>query len=238
LRDFLRRWWRRLDQPLRASPIGSALARPRWRAALGCLLAAGLVGLDLWGPFGYLRWWLRLLPFAAALPVYLLLARGDRPSLALRVRPLQGWGWWLKAGLLLGGAVLLVVGVVGLVVLAAGLPVRWPPRLTSPEYVEWLWRSCLVAPVVEESIYRFVLLTPLLPLIGRWPALGVNAAAFAWLHVLYGVAAPDNFAGGVVFGWAYLASGTLTVPMLLHAAGNLFVVGSNLVWNFVLFPAG
>ena len=234
MRSFLRRWWRRLDEPLRDSPIGAALAAPRWRAAVGCLLAAGLVGFDLWGPFGWLEWRLRLLPFLVALPVYALLARGDRPSLALRLRPVQGWGWWLKAGLLLGGGVLLVVGVVGLVVLAAGLPVRWPPRLTAPEYWDWLWRSCLVAPVVEESLYRFVLLTPLLPLVGRWPALGVNAVVFAALHVLYGVAAPDNFAGGVVFGYAYLASGTLVVPMLLHAAGNLFVIGSNLVWNFVL----
>ena len=44
------------------------------------------------------------------------------------------------------------------------------------------------------------------------------------LHFFYGNPGLDNFVGGYVFAWAYVRSGSLYVPMTLHALGNACVV--------------
>ncbi|MBI5501710.1 MAG: CPBP family intramembrane metalloprotease, partial [Deltaproteobacteria bacterium] len=196
----------------------------------GAVLAAVLVGFDFVAPFGFDPVWARSLPFAVALPVYGLAWGWNGEALGLRLRPRQGWGWWVRAGLVLGGLVLVVVGVVGGVGLLVG--VELPPPVEAPwgEWVVWFRQACLQAPLVEEGTYRFVLCLPLLALWGRWPAILGSAVVFALLHVRYGVPAPDNFAGGFVFAWSYVASGTLVVPIVLHACGNLFVIGSQALY--------
>jgi len=233
----VRRLWRRLwgwvADPL-VAPLGQALARPRWKPWLALPLGLALVAFDMTGSFGYDTFWARILPLAVTLPVYGFLCGWDRGSLGLRLSPLQGWWWWLKTGLLLGTFVLVVVAVVGGIALSAGMPLPPPVDLATTDWWGWFARSCLQAPLVEEGTYRFALCLPLVALFGRWPALLASGAVFAVLHVLYGVPSPDNFAGGFVFAWAFLASGSLLIPMLLHAAGNLFVIGWQAAYAYVV----
>jgi membrane protease YdiL (CAAX protease family) len=47
---------------------------------------------------------------------------------------------------------------------------------------------------------------------------------FAGLHVVTGVASPDNLIAGYILAWAYLKSGSLFIPVTLHALGNLSVL--------------
>ena len=232
----MRRLWRRLRgwvaDPL-VAPLGRGLARPRWKPWIALPLGLGLVAFDMAGPFGFDPFWARIIPLAVTLPVYGFLSGWDRASLGLRLAPIQGWRWWFKVGLLLGALVLAVVFVVGGIALLAGVPAPPPLNLAATDWWDWFVRACLQAPVVEEGTYRFALCLPLAALFGRWPALLTSAVVFAVLHVLYGVPSPDNFAGGFVFAWSFLASGSLLIPMLLHCGGNLFVMGWQAAYAYV-----
>ena len=85
-----------------------------------------------------------------------------------------------------------------------------------------LWYSD--APILEESVYRLALCVPLAALCGpRW-TIAVSGAVFAALHFVYGNPGPDNFIAGYFLAWAYLKSGTLMIPMALHALGNACVI--------------
>jgi membrane protease YdiL (CAAX protease family) len=225
----LLRLWSWIDAPLRA-PLVRRWPASRPAGVAVAVLAAGLVTFDMIAPFGFDRWWARAVPLAVALPLYGFLTGWDRTSLGLRFSPVQGWWWWVRTGLVLGAVVLAVVGLAGGIGLLAGRPL--PPPIVQPwrDWAQWLFDGCVRAPLLEESTYRFVLCLPLLALCGRWPALLASGVVFAALHVRYGIPSPDNFAGGFVFAWGFLASGSLLVPMLLHAAGNLFVVASHLVY--------
>lgn len=90
---------------------------------------------------------------------------------------------------------------------------------------------CILAPLLEESLYRAVLCVGVGASLGdRW-AIVASGVAFALLHVLYGNPSPESLLGGFVLAWAYLRSGSLFVPLLLHAGGNALVwlahVGAN-----------
>lgn len=220
----LRRLFDRIDGPVRASPVGRAagLSWPRRAAALA--VAGLVVGVDLAGLVPFDADLRRLLPALGAAALGLWLFRGDTAAWGLRPAPIQGWAWWLRTGLLLGLGVLVVVGAVGGILLLVGGPVHWPAYRTWGELGDWAVQGCLVAPVVEEAVYRLALCPPLAAVLGPRTAVAVSTVLFAVLHVQYGKPSPDNFAGGLVFAWAYMASGSLVVPMLLHAAGNLAVV--------------
>jgi CAAX protease family protein len=61
----------------------------------------------------------------------------------------------------------------------------------------------------------------------RWTIL-VSGLAFGALHVLYGNPGPDNLIAGFFLGWAYLKSGSVLVPMILHSLGNLIALSAHL----------
>jgi membrane protease YdiL (CAAX protease family) len=48
-------------------------------------------------------------------------------------------------------------------------------------------------------------------------------ARFALLHHRYGNLSPENALAGLLLGWAYLRSGSLALPILLHSVGNALV---------------
>ena len=48
--------------------------------------------------------------------------------------------------------------------------------------------------------------------------------AFGGLLAVYGQPSPENLVGGFVLAWAYLKSGTIYVPVLVHGLGNLCVL--------------
>jgi len=155
------------------------------------------------------------------------LAGWDRPTLGWRVKAVQGGRYWVKAALLMGG----IIVVAALVAAGVYLAVVSHPRPLSDfrlfqepsQFWRWGLHACLVAPVIEELIYRFTLCTAAAAVARPWVVIAASGVAFAGLHVLYGNPGVDNCLAGLLLGWAYLKSGSLLVPILLHSAGNLAV---------------
>ncbi len=153
------------------TPIGEGLLRSRARLVLAGLIGLAVVGTDLiliraWPdyPWSATR---TMLPLAA-LAFFLILLRGERVSVGLTLVPLPGYRYWLKAVLVLGG----IIGVL----VAAGASLWWLTGFPLPIYRvapadigPSLLRMCLYAPLVEEGIYRLALCVPL---VGARPAGG------------------------------------------------------------------
>jgi uncharacterized protein len=205
------------------TPIGRAIASSPGRAAIAAGVATGLVGFDMAGLDGWRSEWLRLAPGVVGLVLLLILARGDRDSLGLRVRALPSWRWWIRGTIAAG----LIVGVVVLAASAvgwlAGMEMHWPVRAGDGILPSWWMRSVIASPLHEELLYRLVFCVSTIALLGRRPSIVLSGVVFAALHVVYGNPSPDNFSAGFVFAWAYFRSGTLLVPVMLHALGNACV---------------
>ena len=103
--------------------------------------------------------------------------------------------------------------------------------LNLPRERPQLWMMiCLLYPFLsalpQEFLYRqfyFWRYRGALPA-GRWGIL-VNAAVFAYLHLMYDnwVAIVLTFAGGLLFAWTYLATRSLAWPWVEHAVYGLAV---------------
>jgi membrane protease YdiL (CAAX protease family) len=85
---------------------------------------------------------------------------------------------------------------------------------------------CILAPAVEEGIYRVGLCCGTVGLLRPGGAIAASGLLFGALHVLYGNPGPDNLVAGFFLAWAFLKSGSILVPLALHAAGNLCVLAS------------
>jgi membrane protease YdiL (CAAX protease family) len=157
-----------------------------------------------------------------ALATLLRLTEGDISSLGLTM-PLQGWGYWCRATLLIGlvVAACIVVGLGAWVLAGRELPIyATAPSDLGPSFL----RMCVFAPVLEEAIYRLVICVPLGVWLRPWGAIAVSGLAFGGLHLAYGNPSPENLVGGFFLAWAYLKSESIVVPVLLHGLGNLFAL--------------
>jgi membrane protease YdiL (CAAX protease family) len=116
---------------------------------------------------------------------------------------------------------------------AMGLPrpVPWGTRYGGGLLVLRLLGLIVLAPVAEELVFRGVLFARIRETrLGSVGAVLVPAALFALLHVQYsplemGFIAVD----GLFFGLARYQSGSLPLPMLLHASGNAFAAAQRLL---------
>ncbi len=191
-------------------------------------LALIVVSIDLWFSSstyqhpGWTRATLdcaRTILAATALALYLLSGATNRRSLGLRTRPNQSLAYWIRFTVIVAALMLIPI-------LAATAVAQWlnweiaiqpiaPDQMVS-EFVH----MCLVAPVLEELIYRLVLCVPTTATIGSTGAIILSGATFAGLHFAYGNPGPDNFVAGYVLAWAYLKSGSIMVPIALHSLGN------------------
>lgn len=176
------------------------------------------------------------------LAAYVYLARDDSESLGLKLRPTQGWWYWFKAAAWIGLAVL------GLLVAAAAAFFVWqsicptgvsmpakparPPRLIGVAFLH----ACFIAPVLEETLYRFLVCIPLAGAKRPWLAVLTSGLLFAALHFIYGNPSPENIFGGLFLAWAYLKSGTIVIPVLLHASGNFLALASHIAAYNCLLP--
>jgi uncharacterized protein len=184
------------------------------------------MGLDLYSvarPW-YQSWHRFLLSFSV-LALYVILCRASAAALGLRLRPVQGFGYWTRIALWLG-AIVVVFSLLSFLLLSWGFGIHLP--LTSMFHHEaymwsWLFSACLIAPLMEEALYRLVLCPPSLALGSRWLPVVVSGALFGLLHFRYGNPGPDNFVAGYLLAWAFLKSEPILVPILLHSAGNLAV---------------
>lgn len=208
------------------STIGSALKTSQTRTALAASITVGVIGLDLL--FAGKDWTsLRLYRVFAAVSgfgLYLVLTRGDLRSLGLRLCTNQSWLYWGKVTFVLGAIVAAIVVAATAVAIACGVDLSKYRLFQRPSDIwPWLWHACVLAPLLEETLYRLVLCVPAVVIIKPAGAVFLSGAVFASLHFVYGNPGPDNFVAGFVLAWAYLKSGTFLVPLGLHALGNLCV---------------
>jgi membrane protease YdiL (CAAX protease family) len=219
------------------TPIGQRLRNSPSRLAIACTIGVAAIAGDL-----VLIWWNppyvnvldgRWLIGMAALVVNLHLVRGEMASIGLIAKPIQSWRYWVWATLSVGLAVLccIAVGLSAWVLLGRKLPIYTiPPASAAREF----FHMCIVAPVLEESIYRLALCVPLAGLSKPWTAVIVSGLVFGALHVVYGNPSPENLVGGLFLAWAYLKSGTIYVPILLHSFGNFIAwAGQVAAWYWL-----
>ncbi len=179
---------------------------------------------------------------AAALAAGLVLLRGFGRGAHRRVGVRAGN---VAAGLRLGGvsfAAILPVCVAALVVSVAALrlvqgPVEPHPLLVTmqqtqePRLVALIGvEAVVVAPVVEEFLYRGVLLTALLRGVGAIAALVISSAVFALVHL---TAEPQAVAPlfllGMALGYVAYRTRSLVAPVIGHALFNALMISGTLL---------
>jgi membrane protease YdiL (CAAX protease family) len=81
----------------------------------------------------------------------------------------------------------------------------------------------LLAPIVEELVFRGVLFQSLRHRLGLWPGIGISSLTFAFVHLEL-IDKPLSLAALLVFAvWlaaAFHRTGTLVVPVVAHATFN------------------
>ncbi len=228
--------WRSLDTPY--------LPETRWTfpdaiialgAGFAAAIAAGsvLIAVTGTGEIGIVEIAVTLLAQSAAsiaALVVLVRRRGDGtlpPSVGLAWRWADTWG--VGAGLVLQVVVAVVVGSLIQVFGPDDPPQQAVAEVTggANQFVEiavLLILLVVVAPVVEEIVYRGVLLSRLRRSMGPWPSILASAALFAAVHLadpaaLFAV--PGLFVIGAVLGWLAMRSGDIGLPIAVHAGVNL-----------------
>lgn len=125
-------------------------------------------------------------------------------------------------------AVLLLVLAVEAGVVASGLLGSLEEiRAMSSSERSWLGflNAVVLAPVVEETLFRGLLFTRLRRRFGAWPVLAVVTLAFGLLHIENGLLhVVSVLPAGAFLGYAREMSGGIGLPVLLHACMNLAIV--------------
>jgi uncharacterized protein len=87
-----------------------------------------------------------------------------------------------------------------------------------------LFVAVIMAPLVEETLFRGVLFQALRRRLGLWPGALLSALVFTVIHVEIVFSQPVALAGlfslGVFLAWAFHRTGSLLVPILGHAVFN------------------
>jgi len=193
-----------------------------------CVVGVSVVIADLavwkWGQYEFAEVRATLALLGIALLVGL--SNGDLRSLGLKVTPVQGWSYWIRAGLIIGATVgvLVLAGWLAWTLSGRALPAYATPRPPG-SFGPRFFFMCVSAPIIEEAIYRFLLCTSLASY-GAVKAIIASGVAFGLLHVIYGTPSPENLFGGFFLAWAYLKSESILLPVLLHSAGNLIALAS------------
>jgi len=193
----------------------------RWLAPLLVLLA---VAADVWlVRHGYsLSWWRAVLPVAGLLTMEKM--RLARPHLPFPTwRPRDGWApWWrVSMWVLLGSASMLIPVMMFAVRIDPSLA---PAPLDGQAFLLALFPACVLAPLTEEGVYRWLFCSGFAARFTPWLVVALSGTLFAGLHVLYGNPALTNLLAGYLLAWVYLASGSLLMPILWHSAGNLLLL--------------
>jgi len=89
--------------------------------------------------------------------------------------------------------------------------------------------AAVVAPILEEGIFRGLMQTVILNVLGRsqrWAVVVVSALIFSLVHVGQPwQVLPGLFVLGVVLGWLYERTGSLLPSIIVHAGFNAFNIG-------------
>jgi len=166
-----------------------------------------------------------LLAMLAALVIFVLLWKASRRWLEGerdREFALAGSARELGAGLFAGFALFCLM--TGLVALLGGIAITGVRSFGQTQF--WIWASLGAASgIVEETLFRGILLRQLERLVGTWWALALTSILFGALHLTN----PDaTWAGalgimleaGILLGAAYLYTRRLWLAAGMHAAWN------------------
>ena len=160
----------------------------------------------------------------------LLRARRGGQLARLGLRPPPLWGW--PAAVLLVLPFLLVSAGWVLLLEALGHTVESQlivqevlAQAGSPVALAAIAYGVLLAPVVEEVLFRGFLLQPLCDRFGRRVGIGGTALAFGLLHFADPASVVPLVFLGCVLAWLRLRTDSLGPPVLLHVANNAVAFG-------------
>jgi uncharacterized protein len=115
----------------------------------------------------------------------------------------------------------------------------WPAEenpVTAEALREWTLPGSLVlmvvtGPLFEELLFRGALFTALLRRWGFWPAAIVTSLLWGLIHIGYEPWFIVSIAGsGVLLAMIRHKTGSIYIPLVLHAFGNLLVTIDNYIW--------
>ena len=95
------------------------------------------------------------------------------------------------------------------------------------EAVLWIIAMAVLPPVLEEAVFRGAILGTMKQYTGRG-AIFFSAALFALMHANFNQI-PVAFGMGLILGWFAYSTGSIVVPIILHACNNLLSVGYSLL---------
>lgn len=151
----------------------------------------------------------------------------------------KGSDWWaLLAGMGLQIAVVIVTLPLVHLMFPDGAPEQEVAGIaggseTTLEILLIFLSVAALAPLVEEIVFRGMLLPWIHRFVGKWPAILISAAIFSSVHLFdwnARGAAPGIFLLGVAFGWAAMLRGDLSLAIPLHAGVNL-LAAILIVWG-------
>ncbi|HTO06298.1 MAG TPA: CPBP family intramembrane glutamic endopeptidase [Myxococcota bacterium] len=196
-----------------------------WPTIAGCLGldALGLFGLPalhLHGLRGY-AWW--ALCFGASFGLLARARQGDRRALGLGWQIEPSAAFWLRVSAWM-------IGAIALGFAAAVVPSRSGSdpfgfcRPAGEVGIQRISDDVLLAPALEELAFRFLLCGALAGRLSPGANIALSGAVFALAHVVLGGIGPDSLLGGFFLAWAFLRSGTIVVPVAMHAIGNALLL--------------
>jgi len=166
------------------------------------------------------------------LMVWVLSKRRGSGSLAADVGLIvRGRHWWgIPAGMGVQVAISLVTLPLILWLFPDGPPQQGVAEIagqskTVVDQLAVFIAVAVAAPIVEEVIFRGMLLSVLARKMPAWAAIVVSAAVFGAVHLFDPNAiavVPGLFLVGVVLAWAAIRTGDLSLPIALHSGINLF----------------
>ncbi|KAI5067862.1 hypothetical protein GOP47_0016207 [Adiantum capillus-veneris] len=140
----------------------------------------------------------------------------------------RGWLLWSVIGTFCGAAAVLLSGTLAAYINGEPLPRERRDALlqllpligaSSTSTALLLAVTGVLAPFLEETLFRGFLMTSLTKWMPTYAAVILSAGAFALAHLTPGQA-PQLFALGVVLGFSYSKSGNLLTPIVIHGLWN------------------
>jgi membrane protease YdiL (CAAX protease family) len=161
---------------------------------------------------------------------YLSRTRGSGSLAADTGLVISGSDWWgVPAGMGLQIAIAVITAPIIVWIWPDGPPTQGVAEVaeSSETVIEQLLVLAVVAvgaPIIEEVIFRGMLLSILSRSLSRWPAIVVSAAVFSAIHLFDPNAIaviPGLFLLGIVLGWVALRRGDLSLAIAMHSGINL-----------------
>ncbi len=97
------------------------------------------------------------------------------------------------------------------------------------ELVPAILGYAVIAPVLEEFVFRGILYATIRRQLGPWGSILISAVIFSLAHGYGVVGGLTIFLSGILWVWAYEKTGSLLPGMAAHALNNFLVCGTVLL---------